>query len=162
MALLIGKGSLLDPLESWATKLGFDLSPSEVAVLNARVDQCQELASWQQSSIGLLMSVSKENLQNRAQRMATQLRGAEGISAVEVSEKPFAIGDGLWSPFQMESAVVTLHPSISASSIMERLVSLPRPIHVRREGEALHLVLRTVDPSEDASIVDAFWPASAD
>src|SRR4051794_12741894 len=100
------------------------------------------------------LSVSIENLRNRAERIAPQLAEAEGValaSAVETTSAVSAVFSN-----EMASYGVALSPSDGNVKALEaRLQSARFPVVGRVEGERLILDLRTVLPRQDRTLVES-------
>jgi L-seryl-tRNA(Ser) seleniumtransferase len=108
----------------------------------------QQIPVWQ------CLTVSVDNLRNRAQRMAPQLAAAEGIATATPVEirSPLAasIPDGL------PSYGIALSPADGdVDALDKRLQSARFPILGRIENDRIILDLRTVSPRQDTTLVDA-------
>jgi len=100
------------------------------------------------------LSVSIDNLRNRAERIAPQLGQADGIAlatAVETTSEVSALLSG-----GIASYGVALSPSDGDIAALERRLQSARfPVVGRVEGERLILDLRTVLPRQDRTLVES-------
>jgi L-seryl-tRNA(Ser) seleniumtransferase len=108
----------------------------------------QQIPVWQ------CLSVSIDNLRNRAERVAAQIAGSEGIAAavpVEIrSPLTLALAEG------MPSYGIALSPANGDVSALDKRLRTARfPILGRIENERIVLDLRTVQPRQDITLVDA-------
>lgn len=71
------------------------------------------------------------------------------------------IGSGIWQGLELTSSVVVVQlKSDHVSAFSNALANRNRPILPLSKGDRIEFVLRTIDPSEDHAMVEAFWPAS--
>lgn len=108
----------------------------------------QQIPVWQ------CLTVSIDNLRNRAERLAAQIAGSEGIgSAVPIETRsPLtpAIAEGL------PSHGIALAPANGDVHALEKRLKTARfPIACRIEGDRIILDLRTVQPRQDITLVDS-------
>jgi L-seryl-tRNA(Ser) seleniumtransferase len=108
----------------------------------------EQIPVWQ------CLTVSVDNLRNRAERLAAQIAGSEGIaSAVPIeTESPvtLAIAEGV------PSYGIALTPAnADVRALDKRLRTARFPIAGRVESERVILDLRTVQPRQDIALVDS-------
>jgi L-seryl-tRNA(Ser) seleniumtransferase len=100
------------------------------------------------------LSISVDNLRNRAERIAPQLAQAEGIALATAIETTSEVS-GLLSG-GIPSYGIALSPSDGNVEALEnRLQSARFPVVGRVEGERLILELRTVLPRQDRTLVES-------
>jgi L-seryl-tRNA(Ser) seleniumtransferase len=104
-----------------------------------------------------LWTISVENLQNRAQRLAPQLAACGAIGSAEALPSTARLTQSALPPRQLASWSIALTPAAGWS--LDRLASAlrtSRPSVIGKlEGERLILDLRTVFPRQDQELVAA-------
>jgi L-seryl-tRNA(Ser) seleniumtransferase len=108
----------------------------------------QQIPVWQ------CLTVSVDNLRNRADRMAPQLAAAEGIASAMPVETRSAVAAAL--PEGLPSFGIALSPRGGDVQALDRRFRSARfPVLGRIEGEWIILDLRTVLPRQDRTLIDA-------
>jgi L-seryl-tRNA(Ser) seleniumtransferase len=155
--LVIGKSSLVDEIEQTALSTGCQPNIGVMAAMCATIADAVDFESWKKLPIGLMITNSGANLEDRARRLCIQIQASELISSVSTETLTTPVGDGIWSRCTLSSTALRLVPrNESADSLATKLGSLPVPIVVLQKNDAVYVVLRTVDPSEDRDIAAYF------
>jgi hypothetical protein len=103
-----------------------------------------------------MLSTPLANTENRATRLAIQLQGLWPIQRTEVATQAMRIGNGIWQSLQLPTAVLKIYPqSISAAKLSEALVQNQPTIWTQVYSDRIELVLRSIDPADDAQVVQA-------
>jgi len=103
-----------------------------------------------------MMRVSEDDLQRRAGNIASQVRLTSPALEVEVIEARSVLGGGSAPGATLPSRAVAVRlPDVSADELLERLRAWETPIIARVEDDRVLLDLRTVEASQDATVVRA-------
>lgn len=156
--IMLGKSSLIRPLFDLVERLGGLPTPGVVGSLQATLEACRSPEAWQHTSVGEILCNGMANLENRASRLEQQLRGSPLLGDLQVKSTQVPIGASPWSSVTLPSPVLVLNPAKSAEELEAALQDRAKPIILRRNGDSLEIVLRTVSPADDQEIVDSFWP----
>ena len=155
-AVSLGKKSVIDRIRPLADELGALADRSTQALLHCALRDAMEIDGWTKSPVGAIVSTSAANLENRAQRLAIQLQGLPGIARIEVVNQSHRIGNGPWQAFSLPTAVLQIYPnSMSAAKLSESLIAHRPSIWAQVFSDRVDLVLRTIDPADDAQLVQA-------
>lgn len=155
-ALILGKKSSIDRIRSLADELGAHADRITQALLHCTLSESLTNDAWTKSPVGSILSTSIANLENRAQRMAIQLQGIEAIARVEVDRQSLRIGNGPWQTLKLPSALLKVYPqSMSAAKLSESLMEHRPAIWCQVFSDHIAIALRTVDPAQDAPLIDA-------
>jgi L-seryl-tRNA(Ser) seleniumtransferase len=99
------------------------------------------------------LTVSVDNLRNRAERIAPQLAKAEGIASAIPVETRSPLAAAL--PDGIPSYGIALSPAGGDVHALDTLLRTARfPIHGRIENDRIILDLRTVSPRHDTTVID--------
>jgi L-seryl-tRNA(Ser) seleniumtransferase len=108
----------------------------------------QQIPVWQ------CLTVSADNLRNRAERIAPQLAAAEGIASAIPIETRSAVAAAL--PEGLPSFGIALSPTGGDVAALDKRLRTARfPILGRIENDRIILDLRTVSPRQDTTLIDA-------
>jgi L-seryl-tRNA(Ser) seleniumtransferase len=155
-AVILGKKDAIERVRIQAEQLGSYADRITQALLHCTLSESLQKDGWEKSPIGLILSTSIENLENRAQRIAIQLQGLQAIAKTEVTQQTLRIGTGPWQNLKLPSSVLKIYPSsMSVAKISESLAEHRPSIWTQVFSDHLAIVLRTVEPSDDARIVQA-------
>lgn len=153
-AVILGKLTAMKPILDLAQSLGWEADNITKSKLLCCLEQTTTPEHWSESPAGRVLTTPKENLANRAQRLATQLEGSPKIGRVEVHSRSCRIGSLHWTNVRLESAVLNVYPKDkSPSAFAAELAELTPPIWGNVQSEYVELVLRTVEPDEDRIMV---------
>lgn len=139
LSLIVGREEAINRLRQ-RPRFQFVRSPIAMTAMVAATTAAQANGN---SPVGQLTAVSEENLNDRAQRLATQLAGCDWVSSTRVTELPASIGipanlqnhplpsdagsPGASSPasdaIASRQVVLTIEPSRDAKSIAQRFAS---------------------------------------
>jgi seryl-tRNA(Sec) selenium transferase len=154
--VILGKKDAIERVRIQAEQLGSYADRITQALLHCTLSESLQKDGWEKSPIGLILSTSIENLENRAQRIAIQLQGLQAIAKTEVTQQTLRIGTGPWQNLKLPSSVLKIYPSsMSVAKISESLAEHRPSIWTQVFSDHLAIVLRTVEPSDDARIVQA-------
>jgi len=103
-----------------------------------------------------MMRISEDELARRAEEMARQLRVGCPSLHVEVFESQSVLGGGAAPGSTLPTRVIAVKSdSMKADELCARLRQSQTPIIARVEDERVVLDLRTVEPAQEAAILDA-------
>ena len=103
-----------------------------------------------------MLRVTEEELQHRAEHIARHLRISSPQLEIEVVESRSVLGGGAAPGSTLASRALAVRTgALSSDEMLGRLRQWAMPIIARVEDERVLLDLRTVEPSQDATIVAA-------
>jgi L-seryl-tRNA(Ser) seleniumtransferase len=153
--ILLGSKDVIRRITAHPLFAASSIDPLRMAALTATLE-CYEspTTGMQQLPVWQCLTVSIDNLRNRAERMAPQLAQAEGIASATPVEtrSPLAaaLRDGI------SSYGITLSPiDGDVAALDKQLRSARFPILGRIENKRIVLDLRTVLPRQDTTLIDA-------
>jgi L-seryl-tRNA(Ser) seleniumtransferase len=155
--IVIGKNSLVEEIERSAHSTGCQPNVGVLAAMCATISDVVDFESWKKLPIGLMITNSATNLEDRARRLCIQIQASEMVSSVSSETLNSPVGDGAWSKCSLASTALRIVPrNDSPEALATKLSSLPVPIVVMQKHDAIYVALRTVDPSEDRDIAAYF------
>jgi L-seryl-tRNA(Ser) seleniumtransferase len=155
-AVILGKKDAIQRIRLLADQLGAYADRITQALLHCTLSDSLKPDGWTKSPVGAILSTSIENLENRAQRIAIQLQGNHAIAKTEIVTLNQRIGTGLWQNLKLPSSVIKIYPkSMSVAKLGETLAEHRPAIWTQVFSDHLALVLRSVEPADDAQIVQA-------
>lgn len=154
--LILGKKGAIDKIRPIVESLGAGADRLTQAVLLAALNDGQTLEQWERTPVGGILSTPLANLENRAHRLAIQLQDTPTLERVSTKTQVCKIGTGVWQGMELPTAVLEVIPrGQSVASLHEALAQHQPPIWTNVYSNHLEIVLRTVDPAEDAQLVHA-------
>ncbi|GAW31779.1 L-seryl-tRNA(Sec) selenium transferase, partial [Carboxydocella sp. JDF658] len=157
--IIVGKKSLLDKMKKHPLNRALRIDKMTVAALQATLLAYLEPEGvWQEIPTLRLLTLTADQIQDRAESLATSLRTvlhdkAEVQVVAEVSE----VGGGAMPLTSLPTYAVRIKFVQRDCQLMaERLRQQDRPILVRIKDEGILLDLRTVLPGEEKMILSAF------
>jgi L-seryl-tRNA(Ser) seleniumtransferase len=153
--ILLGRKDVISRITAHPLYGSLRLNAPRSAALKATLE-CYENPTGDIDSIPVwqILTVSIDNLRNRAERIAPQIAKAEGIGSATPVEMRSLISAAL--PDGLPSYGIGLTPADgNVDSLDRRLQSARFPIHGRIEADRVVLDLRTVLPRQDMTLVDA-------
>ncbi len=158
--IILGKQNSMESVLKIADALGLHASSITKALLLRTLQASETSEQWRQLPIGASLSTSLENLQNRAERLVTQLATNPSFERVSLANKSCRMGAGVWSSQRLDSSVIQLFPkSISSSAMAEQFAAGEIPIWTNVQSDHVELVMRSIEPDEDRLIVQQICPA---
>ena len=156
--IVLGKSHLIRELKEIGDRIGATASNSVLVGVQETLQVNESLERWSRSPIGAILTNGMDNLKNRADRMSKQITGSPLVSEVTMDTRDYAVGNQAWSQWRLPSTFLRIAAASGQdATLRKKLESMNPPIHFRSEGEAIILVVRTIDPADDASVVSAFW-----
>jgi L-seryl-tRNA(Ser) seleniumtransferase len=152
--IVVGRTETIRRIAAHPLYAACKLDPLRCAALTATLE-CYENPTGGIESIPVWqsLSVSMDNLRNRAERLAPQLARAEGVASATPLETRSPIAAAL--PDGLPSYGIALSPTDGdVHALDKRLRSARLPILGRMEEGRIILDLRTVLPRQDAALVD--------
>ncbi len=159
--IILGKQGFMEIVLKVVDAMGLHASSLTKAALLRTLQASESYEQWRQLPIGASLSTSLENLQNRAERLVTQLATSPTLERVIAARKWCRIGAGVWSGQRLDSSVVQLFPkSVTPSAMAEQLAAGELPIWTNVQSDHIELVMRSIEPDEDRLIVQQLCRAS--
>lgn len=159
-AVLCGSEQFCSPVANLAEDLGLNCDPLQLLTLLGNVEASSTIDRWLTTAIGELCSTTLANQKHRAQRLHAQLKLLPALSDVDISETSRPIGPQPLDLWQWSSVEVGFRCD-QASEFTQRLQRYERPIELLRDGDRCFISLRTVEPSDDLTIIDAIEACTA-
>jgi len=158
--IILGKQTAMENVLKIVDSLGIHASSITKAALLRTLQASESLEQWRQLPIGASLSTSLENLQNRAERLITQIATNPMFERVDVARKSCRIGAGVWSTQRMDSSTIQLFPkSMTPSAMAELFSSGEVPVWTNVQSDHVELVLRSIEPDEDRILSQQLCPA---
>ena len=155
-AVILGKKSAIERIRPLVDQLGVSADRVTQALLHCTLSEALASEGWSKSPLGAVLSTSTANLENRAQRLAIQLQGLPAIARTEVATRDCRIGNGPWQALKLPSSILEIYPQgISAAALNETLNANRPAIWSQVFSDHIELVLRSVDPADDARLVES-------
>ena len=155
-ALILGKKNVIDKIRPKVESLGAAADRVTQAVLLSVLTESQQRDQWESTPVGAILSNPIANLENRAQRLAIQLQDSPVIEKLNIVSQTRRIGAGPWQSQSLPSSILEITPrGRSVAMLQETLAHHQPPIWTNVFSDHLEIVLRTVEPADDAHIVNA-------
>jgi L-seryl-tRNA(Ser) seleniumtransferase len=104
----------------------------------------------------LMLGASLEELHQRAEQLAEQLRGLPGLTAVSTAEDVAYVGGGSLPDQSMKSWVVEIEADSLSDTELARRLRLGTPaVMARLRGGKLVLDVRTIFPYQEGQLIEA-------
>ncbi len=155
--IILGKKDLIQSIRKLAESSGMLACRATHLLLIDAIRNTESREGWNGSPVGAVLSNSLANLENRAKRIAAQCQTSNTDVVLDCKTKSHKIGSGIWHEIALPSAVLQVTPKhgITPSQIAERLANHTPAIWGNVLSDHVEIVLRSVDPSEDATLVSA-------
>jgi L-seryl-tRNA(Ser) seleniumtransferase len=153
--ILLGSNEVIHRITAHPLFAAWSLDPLRMAALTATLE-CYENSSTgiHQLPVWQCLTVSVDNLRNRAERIAPQLAKADGIASAIPVETRSPLAAAL--PDGIPSYGVALSPAGGDVHLLDKFLRSARfPIHGRIEKDRIIIDLRTVLPRQDTTLIDA-------
>jgi len=155
-AVILGKKSAIERIRPLVDQLGVSADRISQALLHCTLSEALQSEGWAKSRLGAILSTSTANLENRAQRLAIQLQGLPAIAKTQVATRDCRIGNGPWQTLKLPSSILEIYPQgISVATLNESLNANRPAIWSQVFSDHIELVLRSVDPADDARLVES-------
>ncbi len=154
--IIVGRHQLIDKVQKHPLARATRVAAPTLAALAATLDLHHDpQRALQRVPLFQLLTVSVDNLKNRAHRLAPQIQATRSVRSAEILESSTSLAGGAAEP-PIPTVTISLEPEgLSA----ERLAGLLRhgalPILARVDGNRVILDLRSVAPRHDVRLVDA-------
>lgn len=154
--IVVGKRERIDALVRHPLARALRVGKLTLAALAATLRLYREPdKAKQEIPLLRLVSTSVENLRNRAERLAPQLRCWDELESVDVVEDHAYLGGGSVPTQQVPTVCLALKPrSMSVDELARELRTGQPSIYGRIQKERLLLDLRTVFPEQDSQLLE--------
>jgi L-seryl-tRNA(Ser) seleniumtransferase len=154
---MLGDKTMIEELHRYACDLGVMVQDSRLAQLLPVLESVQDFQQWSTTPTGELLTTDIENLDNRGRRIATQLKSLDGIDSVELTRRSGPIFGSRPSAITIESVVLTVQTKeMTTTAFCKALAGGKTPLWCLEGETGVEVVLRSVQPDEDALVVAAF------
>lgn len=161
-AVIAGASKQLDPLRKFSTRIGLSATFETQLLLHSHLSDEFTRTRWEHEGTGSLISTDLENLKNRSERMAIQLNGLACIESAVPARENIPMGAGVFGMLRSDSWVVRITAKqLRPATLVEKL-SRPSEtgkldcIWIDERRDELNVILRSMEPHEDAVVVDRF------
>jgi L-seryl-tRNA(Ser) seleniumtransferase len=160
--ILVGRKDVIGRIKSHPLFGSFQLSAPRSSALKATLE-CYENPTSGIDSIPVwqILTVSTDNLRNRAERIAPQIALGEGIGSATPIETRSPISAALHEGLPSHGIALAPADGGSVEQLDRKLQTARFPIHGRVEADRLIIDLRTVLPRQDMMLVEALVSGSA-
>ncbi|MCM2369661.1 selenocysteinyl-tRNA(Sec) synthase [Aporhodopirellula aestuarii] len=159
LSLVVGNEAVIDQLRQ-TPRHSLVMAPTALTAIAASTVAIQASG---RSPVGQLASVSEENLQDRAMRLATQLGGFDAVQSTRVTQDSASIGlvtTQLTTTTTSDAAdvlpsrqvVLTLDASKDADAVARRLAESSIGLLCRVQGNEIIIDLRWISPEQQSQI----------
>ena len=155
--IIIGKKKYIDKILADPLMRAMRVGKMTLAALNATLQLYRNVDQAEQSvPILQMLSMPKENLKLRAEKIATQLASNSQLKDVVVVEDHSMLGGGSLPTQRIPTWCVSFAAvEESINSIANAMRQAKPPVFGRVNKDRMLLDMRTVRPSEDLALVDA-------
>lgn len=154
--IVLGKKDLMVSIRRMAEELGFLCDRVTSGLLLEVLRRSETHEDWSQTPSVAAIATNIENLENRARRIAIQVDGAEWIEKLDVQRQACKLGSGSWQAIKLDSSVIRVFPTgMTSSRLAEELTQHSPPVWSNVLSEHVEIVMRSVEPAEDAVLVHA-------
>ena len=161
--ILVGKRKWLDIIARHPLNRALRVDKMTLAALVATLNLYRDASTAEQRiPLMALLSTSLENLKSRADRMAPQILATRDVESVQVIEEVNYLGGGSLPNQEKPTWCLAISPARgNVAQLATRLRSSNPPVLGRVQQGRLLLDLRTIFPSQDRMVVEAFQQLGA-
>ncbi len=162
--IILGREELIDRITRHPLARALRVDKVTLAALAATLRIYQDPDQLEQRlPLVSLLATPLANLQNRAERLATQLQAAAAIETAQAVQDSTFLGGGALPAQKVDTWCVALAPArTSVDTLATKLRSGPHALCGRVQNDRLMLDLRTVFPRQDADVVRAILALDPD
>lgn len=156
--LIVGRREIISRLRSHPLYRALRVDKLSLVALEATLEAHSRGASFQEIPALRMLSLSREEIQQRAQKLIEQFsqRPVDPALTISVVIGESAVGGGSGPNTHPPTALICLeHSTLSADEIQRRLRSSSPPVIARVADEKVLIDLRTVAPEEEREILEA-------
>jgi L-seryl-tRNA(Ser) seleniumtransferase len=156
--IIVGRKDLIERIERHPLMRAFRVDKLTLAALAATLRLYRDLSTAEQKiPLLTMLSTTMDNLKFRAEKLAAQLQGMQGLQSVEVRQGPSLLGGGSMPVQDVASYQVVVEPAgQTVTQLAERLRTGEPAVIGRVQDDRLILDLRTISPRHDVQLVQAF------
>ena len=154
--LIVGKADLVNRLRKHPLYRALRIDKLRLAALEASLESYQRAVETEELPVMQMLSLSREDLRSRAQRVVEQISNQNTRLKASLLESDSALGGGAGPTANLPTTAISLtHDELSAEDIERRLRASQPPIVGRIFENQVMLDLRTVFPDEESALITA-------
>jgi len=154
--LIVGKADLVNRLRKHPLYRALRIDKLRLAALEASLESYQRAVETEELPVMQMLSLSREGLRSRAQRVIEQIANQNTRLKVSLLESDSALGGGAGPTANLPTTTISLtHDVLSAEDIERQLRASQPPIVGRIFENQVMLDLRTVFPDEESALITA-------
>lgn len=154
--LIVGKADLVNRLRKHPLYRALRIDKLRLAALEASLESYQRAVETEELPVMQMLSLSREDLRSRAQRVVEQIANQNTRLTVSLLESDSALGGGAGPTANLPTTAISLiHDELSAEDIERQLRASQPPIVGRIFENQVMLDLRTVFPDEESALITA-------
>jgi len=154
--LIVGKADLVNRLRKHPLYRALRIDKLRLAALEASLESYQRAVETEELPVMQMLSLSREGLRSRAQRVVEQIANQNTRLKVSLLESDSALGGGAGPTANLPTTTISLtHDVLSAEDIERQLRASQPPIVGRIFENQVMLDLRTVFPDEESALITA-------
>jgi L-seryl-tRNA(Ser) seleniumtransferase len=160
--IIVGKKAFIDRLARHPLARALRVDKLTLAALAATLRILRDdAAAIREIPLLQLLSAPVDNLQQRAERLATQMAASEGVASAEACESNAFLGGGAVPEERISSWCIAIEPhGMHVDQFARRLRTGAPSVVGRIHADRLRLELRTVFPRQDSDLLAAVSSAS--
>ena len=152
----MGKADLVNRLRKHPLYRALRIDKLRLAALEASLESYQRAVETEELPVMQMLSLSREDLRSRAQRVVEQISNQNTRLKASLLESDSALGGGAGPTANLPTTAISLtHDELSAEDIERRLRASQPPIVGRIFENQVMLDLRTVFPDEESALITA-------
>jgi L-seryl-tRNA(Ser) seleniumtransferase len=157
--IIVGRSKFIEKIKRNPLYRALRVDKMVYAALEATLDSYMREAHFSEIPVLRMLSASADEIEARSLEFVKRMKDELGASSsLELSliKGESAVGGGAAPAIQPATVLVAVrHDPLSASQIEERLRSFDPPVIARIEEDQLLLDLRTVEPEDEAVLIEA-------
>jgi L-seryl-tRNA(Ser) seleniumtransferase len=154
--LIVGKADLVNRLRKHPLYRALRIDKLRLAALEASLESYRRAVETEELPVMQMLSLSREDLRSRAQRVVEQISNQNTRLKVSLLESDSALGGGAGPTANLATTAISLtHDELSAEDIERQLRASQPPIVGRIFENQVMLDLRTVFPDEESALITA-------
>ena len=155
--ILVGRRQLIDKIQKHPLARATRINAPTLAALAATLDLYHDREETERKIPLLqLLATSRDNLRNRAQRLAPQIQATKSVRTAEVIEGTTSLAGNAVPAHTIPTCTISVEPDgITADRLAALLRQSNPPLIARVDDERMILDLRSVFPRHDIRLVEA-------
>ncbi len=160
--LIVGRRDRIDQIRKHPLYRALRVDKLTYAAVEATLDAYISETARETVPVLAMLSLTKEQVNERAQEFVRQLEQHVGSGQLELVDGESVVGGGSAPAVRLETKLIALRSSlISPEAIEQKLRESELPVIARIESQSVLIDLRTVEPSEESELLEIVAAALA-